>query len=142
MESPGTRSRILVLTLLLFVTGSALAWNHTYRRATAPAPEVPSDDRHMVLVHGGRLVAWDVPPPPVPQPKPTPLPRPKPRPRPAPKPEDDLMRKVEVRKGDNLHRVAKRALGRSARWKEIADLNGLRSPYRIYAGQTLTVPAR
>jgi len=141
MESPRTRSRILVVTLLLFVTGSALAWNRTYRRATAPAPEVPTDERHMVLVHGGRLVAWDVPPAPVPTPKPKPSPRPKPRPGPAPKPVDDL-RKVEVRKGDNLHRVAERALGRSARWREIADLNGLRSPYRIYAGQTLAVPAR
>ncbi len=47
-----------------------------------------------------------------------------------------------VRKGDSLWKVAARELNDSARWQEIAQLNQLRSPYLLYLGQTLRMPAK
>ncbi|MEN8151431.1 MAG: LysM domain-containing protein, partial [Planctomycetota bacterium] len=132
------RSRILVVALILFVAGSALAWNRTYRRATSPAPDRPATDRTAVIEHGGRIVA-DAPVRPAPVPvRSTPV-RPKPRPGPRPDPVP-AARTVEVQNGDNLHRVAERSLGDSSRWREIADLNDLSEPYVIQPGQALDIP--
>ena len=49
---------------------------------------------------------------------------------------------MTVQVGDTLSDISERVLGRTARWKEIAELNGLAPPYRIYAGRKLKVPAR
>jgi len=142
MNDPRNRSRILVVALLLFMAGTALAWNHTYRRATAPRTGGPVDDRFMVFEHGGRIVAQrEAPPPPNPRLRPAPAPRPNPDPIPSSTPKPGV-REVEVRPGDTLSDISERVLGRTARWKEIAELNGLTPPYRIYSGRTLKVPAR
>ncbi|MDE7327483.1 MAG: LysM peptidoglycan-binding domain-containing protein [Lachnospiraceae bacterium] len=42
-----------------------------------------------------------------------------------------------VRKGDTLAKIGKRY---QVDWKEIAQLNGIKAPYRIYAGQELILP--
>lgn len=42
-----------------------------------------------------------------------------------------------VRKGDTLAKIGKRY---QVDWKEIARLNGIKSPYKIYAGQQLILP--
>ncbi len=42
-----------------------------------------------------------------------------------------------VRKGDTLAKIGKRY---KVDWKEIAELNGIKSPYKIYAGQVLVLP--
>ena len=39
-----------------------------------------------------------------------------------------------------LHRLASRELGASKRWKEIARLNGIRTPARVKAGTLLRLP--
>lgn len=45
-----------------------------------------------------------------------------------------------VRQGDTLSKIAARELGNFRRWKDIADLNGLRDPNRIRVGQRLRLP--
>jgi LysM repeat protein len=45
-----------------------------------------------------------------------------------------------VKDGDTLTSIAARKLGDSKRWKEIADLNNLRSPRSIKTGQVLRMP--
>ena len=45
-----------------------------------------------------------------------------------------------VEAGDTLARLAARHLGSSNRWREIARLNGIENPDRIYAGQTIRLP--
>jgi nucleoid-associated protein YgaU len=45
-----------------------------------------------------------------------------------------------VGQGDTLSVIAKRLLGSAARWKEIADLNGIEDPARLKAGQELRIP--
>lgn len=46
-----------------------------------------------------------------------------------------------VRKGDTLSKIAQQQLGKASRWPEIAKLNNLRDPDRIYPGQRLRLPA-
>ena len=48
-------------------------------------------------------------------------------------------RSYTVKKGDTLWGIAKRQLGKGARYTEIVALNGLKSA-TIYAGQKLTLP--
>jgi nucleoid-associated protein YgaU len=47
---------------------------------------------------------------------------------------------IRVLENDNLTRIAKRELGDGDRWKEIADLNRLRAPYRVRLGQRIQLP--
>lgn len=47
---------------------------------------------------------------------------------------------IRVRENDNLTRIAKRELNDGSRWREIASLNGLKSPYRVRLGQRLQMP--
>lgn len=42
-----------------------------------------------------------------------------------------------VKKGDTLWNICKKQLGNGSKYKEIADLNGLESPDKIYVGQKL-----
>ncbi|MDE7299676.1 MAG: LysM peptidoglycan-binding domain-containing protein, partial [Lachnospiraceae bacterium] len=42
-----------------------------------------------------------------------------------------------VRKGDTLSKIGKRF---QVDWREIAELNGIKAPYKIYAGQELLLP--
>lgn len=42
-----------------------------------------------------------------------------------------------IREGDTLSKIGSRV---KADWKEIAELNGIKSPYRIYAGDKLELP--
>ena len=44
-------------------------------------------------------------------------------------------------KGDCLYNIAKKQLGDSKKWTEIAKLNGISSPYTIYPNQVLKMPA-
>lgn len=50
------------------------------------------------------------------------------------------VRTYVVRSGDTLTRIAVRLLGSANRWKDIADLNGLRDPNHLTVGQTLRIP--
>jgi len=45
-----------------------------------------------------------------------------------------------VRQGDSLSKIAKQQLGSARRWKEIAELNNLRDPYKLRLGQKLFLP--
>lgn len=45
-----------------------------------------------------------------------------------------------VKSGDCLYNIAKAQLGKASRWPEIASLNGIKSPYYIYAKQSLRLP--
>ena len=45
-----------------------------------------------------------------------------------------------VVKGDCLWTIARDELGNAYRWKEIAELNNIKSPYTIYPGNQLTLP--
>jgi len=42
--------------------------------------------------------------------------------------------------GDCLYNIAKKKLGDASKWKEIATLNNIKSPYTIYPKQTLKLP--
>ena len=46
-----------------------------------------------------------------------------------------------VRAGDSLSKIARDVLGDINRWREIALLNAIASPYTIYVGEVLTLPA-
>jgi LysM repeat protein len=46
-----------------------------------------------------------------------------------------------VKKGDTLSKIAASQLGKSSRWQEIANLNGIRDPNKINIGQVLKMPA-
>lgn len=52
-------------------------------------------------------------------------------------PEPQPQKTCYVRKGDTLAKIGKRF---QVDWKEIAKLNGIESPYKIYAGQELLLP--
>ncbi len=45
-----------------------------------------------------------------------------------------------VRSGDSLERIARRELGDGARWREVAELNGIKNPNLVRVGQKLTMP--
>lgn len=45
-----------------------------------------------------------------------------------------------VKFGDSLSKIAQNELGDGDRWKEIAELNGLKRPYKLEVGQTLKMP--
>lgn len=45
-----------------------------------------------------------------------------------------------VKSGDSLSRIAANVLGNMAKWPQIAQLNNLAAPYRIYPGQVLQLP--
>ncbi len=45
-----------------------------------------------------------------------------------------------VKQGDSLSRIALRELGDESRWKELATLNQLADPDKIYIGQRITLP--
>ena len=47
-----------------------------------------------------------------------------------------------VESGESLYAIAGKYLGRSSRYKEIAELNEIGSPYRIFIGQKLTLPEK
>lgn len=48
-----------------------------------------------------------------------------------------------VKRGDkSLREIAKRLLGKGDRWREIASLNGIRDPKKIFEGQRLRVPKK
>ena len=47
-----------------------------------------------------------------------------------------------VRAGDTLSAIAKRLLGNAARYREIATLNHLADPNKIFIGQVLRIPPR
>lgn len=42
-----------------------------------------------------------------------------------------------VKKGDTLSEIAKKYLGSASKYKYLAKINGIKSPYRIYVGQVL-----
>lgn len=46
-----------------------------------------------------------------------------------------------VQPGDTLSTIARRELGQSARWQEIAELNNLKEPHRLKIGQQLEMPS-
>lgn len=45
-----------------------------------------------------------------------------------------------VKRGDTLSAIAARQLGNSNRWREIADMNGIRDPRTLKVGQVLRLP--
>lgn len=45
-----------------------------------------------------------------------------------------------VTAGESLTSIARRILGNMNRWREIADINHLKSPYTITPGQRLQMP--
>ncbi|MBT3200991.1 MAG: LysM peptidoglycan-binding domain-containing protein [Phycisphaerales bacterium] len=49
-------------------------------------------------------------------------------------------REYTVAPKDTLSKIASEQLGSARRWKEIADLNGIQSPYGIRVGQRLVLP--
>lgn len=51
-------------------------------------------------------------------------------------------RRHRVKKGETLRTIASKYLGSPKRWKEIADLNGLRAPDRLKVGMWLKLPAK
>jgi hypothetical protein len=46
-----------------------------------------------------------------------------------------------VQQDDTLVRIARSRMGDDARWKELAQANGLRPPYALHVGQRLVLPA-
>ncbi|MGH2612272.1 MAG: LysM peptidoglycan-binding domain-containing protein, partial [Rhabdochlamydiaceae bacterium] len=52
------------------------------------------------------------------------------------------MTHYSVQYGDCLWFIAKKFLGSPTRWKEIANLNNLRSPDQLYVGQLLILPKK
>ena len=45
-----------------------------------------------------------------------------------------------VQKGDSLWRIAEKVLGDGRRWKELAQVNGIRNPDMIRPGQVIRMP--
>ncbi|RMH57389.1 MAG: LysM domain-containing protein, partial [Candidatus Hydrogenedentota bacterium] len=46
-----------------------------------------------------------------------------------------------VRSGETLYSIARSELGDGERWKELARLNGITDPRRLFVGQRLRLPA-
>lgn len=59
---------------------------------------------------------------------------------PAQKPEPSKPKTYTVKAGDTPWDLAVKFLGDGTRYKELMDLNGIKSPYTIYAGQVLKLP--
>lgn len=59
-----------------------------------------------------------------------------------PEPKQSQGGKYTVKKGDNLHRIAKQTLGDSSRWRELYALNKdiIKNPNLIYPGQEFQLP--
>src|SRR5713226_8420190 len=47
-----------------------------------------------------------------------------------------------VQYGDSLWTISEKILRNSARWKEIARLNNLKTPSQLYVGQILILPTK
>jgi murein DD-endopeptidase MepM/ murein hydrolase activator NlpD len=47
-----------------------------------------------------------------------------------------------VQHGDTLPIIAEKKLGNKNRWFEIAQLNGIQSPYQLFVGQTIKLPPK
>lgn len=45
-----------------------------------------------------------------------------------------------VKRGDNLYNIAKAVCGNASKWKEIASINGIKTPYIIHPNQNLKLP--
>lgn len=65
-----------------------------------------------------------------------------PTPKPRPKPEINRLdlRQVRVLPGDTLYDIAEAELGDGARWKEIAEANGITDPKALKPWQVLVIP--
>lgn len=50
------------------------------------------------------------------------------------------MSTYKIKKGDTLWSIAKRVYGDGRRYKELAEMNGISNPNKIYAGATLSLP--
>ncbi len=122
--------------------------------AAAPAPtppasaEVPPPPPGSGDIANTPPVVDAAPTPPAAEPAPTPpaaAPAPTP-PAAAPAPTPPVAaapaapKTYTVVAGDNLWDIAEKALGDAARWQEIAELNGLKRPYRLQIGQELKLP--
>ncbi len=68
----------------------------------------------------------------------TPAPKPKPKPKPRPGTRRYVVKKSDGAEG--LSGIASRELGDATRWREIARLNGLKTPFTIHARQVLLLP--
>lgn len=55
-------------------------------------------------------------------------------------PAEGYVRSHAVLAGESLWSIAQAELGDGKRWREIAALNGLRSPYKIRVGMRLLLP--
>ncbi len=136
--STGGGRLVLVVALLLAVAGG-VTWDRVYRlEARAASPPVPAD-RLLLLVEGGGAAPRETPAPPRTRARPAPA-RPGSASAAAPSSTEERSGLWRVARGDSLYTIASRALGSSARWREIADLNGLKPPYRIEVGQDLRLP--
>ena len=54
--------------------------------------------------------------------------------------EDQETMTYTVQKGDSLWAIAQKNYGSGAKYKEIAEKNGISNPNLIYPGQVLTIP--
>lgn len=52
----------------------------------------------------------------------------------------EMATEYKIISGDTLRGIARRELNDEARYKEIADLNGIKDPNKIFAGQVLKLP--
>lgn len=50
------------------------------------------------------------------------------------------MSTYKIKKGDTLWSIAKRVYGDGSKYKELAEMNGISNPNKIYAGATLSLP--
>ena len=50
------------------------------------------------------------------------------------------MKEYTVKPGDSLSKIAGRQLGDSSRWRELAEINGIRNPAAIRVGQVIRIP--
>lgn len=69
-------------------------------------------------------------------------PAPKPSTAPAARPPAPVTTTYIVKRGDTLSGIAGRLLGDTSRYREIATLNGITNPNRIYPGQVFRIPKR
>jgi nucleoid-associated protein YgaU len=134
--------KIWLVVVLLFIAAAVLVWDGLYRRSTAP-PARGSD--LTVFVNGGEPVAAgrDARRPSAPRRSSAPPPRRTAPPRRTtradpPPPEPDRFWTVE--KGQTLSGISRQCYGSAARWRDIADANGIDDPRGIRPGQRLRIP--